>query len=137
MADSNVHKVTDETGEVLAILTRDMRLLLNGEFVTDDTDELQVGSFRYNSRHKVKKHIHNELPRTISRTQEFLFVQDGTAVVSIYNMTGALVEALTLTQGSGLLIFKGLHDLEIHDHCQFFEVKLGPYMGADDKSYED
>lgn len=137
MAESNVHKVIDDNGEVLAILTRDMQLLSSGEFITEDSDELQVGSFRYNSSHKVRKHKHNEVPRTISRTQEFLYVLDGTAVVSIYDIKGMLVEVLKLRDRSGLLIFKGWHDVEIHDHCHFFEVKLGPYMGADDKSYED
>ena len=137
MVESNVHRVLDDTGSVLAILMPDMRSLSHAEFVTEDSDEMQVGSFKYDSKHKVRKHIHNELPRTISRTQEFLYVQDGTAKVSIYDMMGVLVEVLMLTQRSGLLIFKGWHDVEVDDHCHFFEVKLGPYMGLNDKSYED
>lgn len=135
--EGNFHHIVDGHGTRLATLIPDMRGISHAQFVTSDEDEIQVGSFTYNAPHKVKKHIHNELPRTISRTQEFLYIQEGAATVSIYDVEGVIVETVTLHKHSGLVIFQGWHDAQIDEHCQFFEVKLGPYMGVNDKRHDD
>lgn len=137
LGQENVEKIKDNCGSLIAIKINDFAILKNSEFITDDDSFLQVGAFKYNQPHKVKKHKHNEILRKVDRTQEFIFILSGAMEANLFDDEDNFLTTLLLKPGSGLLILKGWHDFKIVDNCNFFEVKVGPYLGLDDKTIKD
>ena len=101
-------------------------------FFSDDKDFVQVGTWNYSRGKHLKAHIHNEVSRTIDRTQEVLIVQSGSLMASIYNDLGEFVETLIVGSGDILILISGGHGYEIlSDDTRVIEIKNGPYLGAD------
>jgi len=101
-------------------------------FCSQEGDFLQVGMWGYDKGVKLQPHIHNEVRREPSRTQEAIFVKSGRVAASIFDEEGDFVERLELDHGDTLVLLKGGHGYEIlEDNTQVLEVKNGPYPGAE------
>ena len=101
-------------------------------FFTDDSESLQLGSWRYESGKLLAAHNHNRVERRADRTQEFIIVLKGGLKASIYSESDAFIEELTLKSGEALLILAGGHGYRIEENdTVVLEVKNGPYPGAD------
>ena len=133
----NVEQIKDNCGSLIAIRINDFTILENSEFITAADGFLQVGAFKYDHPHKVKKHKHNEIVRTVNRTQELIFILSGAMKANLFDDDDNFLNTLLLKPGSGLLIVKGWHDFEMVENCNFFEVKVGPYLGLDDKTIKE
>ena len=131
---ANVRKITGIGGSLVALEVNDFTLLENSEFITSDDDFLQVGAFKYDRPHKIKKHKHNKILRTVGRTQELIYILSGALTANLFDDEDRFVISLLLKPGSGLLILSGWHDFEVPEGCNFFEVKVGPYLGVSDKT---
>ena len=137
LGQENVEKIKDNRGSLIAIKINDFTILENSEFITNDEGFLQVGAFKYKQPHKIKKHKHNEILRKVNRAQELIFILSGEMEANLFDDDDNFLTTLLLKPGSGLLILKGWHDFEIVENCNFFEVKVGPYLGLDDKTVKD
>lgn len=101
-------------------------------FFTDDSDFLQVGSWNYQHGKKLLAHNHNIVERTVNRTQEFIFIAQGSLKASVYDEDDQLLEDVILEQGGCMICHAGGHGYEIlSDDTVVMEIKNGPYMGAD------
>jgi len=101
-------------------------------FYSDDGDFVQVGIWGYQKGKSLQAHIHNEVRRDSDRTQEVIYVIQGSAKSTIYTEDEQLLEEVTLEAGDVLILLRGGHGYEILDNDTYIlEVKNGPYPGAE------
>ena len=101
-------------------------------FYSGDDEVIQVGTWHYNSGKELLRHIHNEAPRQIMRTNEVLYVVSGKVKAMIYDLKENLIEKLTVSAGDTLILLDCGHGYEIiEDGTKVLEIKNGPYLGAE------
>jgi hypothetical protein len=101
-------------------------------FFTEDFDNIQVGSWRYEKGKMLLAHAHNIASREVDRTQEFIYVVTGLIKANIYDKDDKLIEEVILNPNEGLILFDGGHGYEILEEDSIvIEVKNGPYLGAE------
>ncbi len=101
-------------------------------FYSNDEEFVQVGSWQYNKGKELLKHIHNQVERSVDRTQEVLYIRRGSIKAKIYTLDEVFVEELTVKQGDTLILLNSGHGYEIlEDGTQVLEIKNGPYLGAE------
>ena len=125
-------RVIEAGGERVAVYLPAASWTEGLRFFSEDGDFVQVGVWGYDKGIKLQPHIHNEVRREVTRTQEVVFVKQGKVAASIFDEGGSLVERLELGIGDTLILLKGGHGYEIlEDGTQVLEVKNGPYPGAE------
>jgi hypothetical protein len=101
-------------------------------FYSNDSDFIQVGTWKYDLNKELQAHIHNEAERKVYRTQEVIYVKRGKVSSRIYDLKENLVEELIIKEGDILILLNGGHGYTIlEDGTQVLEIKNGPYLGAD------
>ena len=101
-------------------------------FLTNDGDFIQVGTWGYEKGVKPAPHIHNEVRREVTRTQELIFIRSGRVAAYIYDEAEKPVERLELEPGDVLILLRGGHGYEVlEDGTRVLEVKNGPYLGPE------
>jgi len=86
----------------------------------------------YDKGTRLQAHIHNEIKREVSITQEVIFVKSGKVVAHVFDEEEKLVTTLQLHPGDVLIVLKGGHGYEvIEDNTRVLEIKNGPYPGAE------
>ena len=129
---TNRERIIEAKGERLAVYLPSSLWSKGLTFFSKDEDFLQVGVWGYDKGIKLQPHIHNEVKRDISRTQEVIFVKSGKVAASIFNEEGDFVERLELGAGDALILLKGGHGYEmLENDTRVLEVKNGPYPGAE------
>lgn len=127
----NVKEVKKDN-EVLARLVKAEDWNEGLGFYSNDKEVIQVGTWQYNSGKELMKHIHNEVDRTITRTNEVLYVVSGKVKAFIYDLEEILVEELMVDTGDTLILLDCGHGYEIMaDNTKVIEIKNGPYLGAE------
>lgn len=125
-------RIIEAKGEKLAIFIPSSSWTKGLTFFSEDKDFVQVGTWVYDKGVQLQSHIHNELRRESSRTQEVIFVKSGRVAAHIFDETGNFVERIELGPGDTLILLKGGHGYEIIDDDTYvLEVKNGPYPGAE------
>ncbi|MBA7491959.1 hypothetical protein ES702_02507 [subsurface metagenome] len=125
-------RVIESGGERLAVYLPASSWSKGLSFFSEDGDFVQVGVWGYDKGKQLQHHIHNEVRREASRTQEVIFVRIGKVAASIFDEEGNFMEKLVLSSGDTLILLKGGHGYEIlEDGTQVLEVKNGPYLGAE------
>ena len=103
-------------------------------FITPGTFSQQLGFMSHPAGYQIKAHVHREVQRDVSRTQEVLVIRKGRLRVDFYNGTsGKHLDSRTLEAGDVILLVGGGHGFEVLEACEMIEVKQGPYMGDEDK----
>jgi hypothetical protein len=101
-------------------------------FHSGNDDFLQVGTWGYDAGKRLLAHTHNDVPRTITRTHETLYVRRGRIEARIFNEKRESVATLTCAEGDLLTLMWGGHGYSILDNgTQVLEIKNGPYVGAE------
>ena len=101
-------------------------------FYSNDEEYIQVGSWQYNKGKELHKHIHNEVERTVIRTQEVLYVKKGSIKAQIFSLDEEMVEEIIAHEGDCIILLNSGHGYQIlQDNTQVLEIKNGPYLGAD------
>ena len=101
-------------------------------FFSDDEDYIQVGTWGYDKPKELLAHTHNEVIRTISHTQEVIFIKSGSLVAYIYDSENNLVEEVEVCTDDILIMLAGGHGYKIlQDDTKVLEIKNGPYVGAE------
>ena len=125
-------KLIESNGTRLAIYLPSSSWSKGLTFLSDDKDFIQVGIWGYDKNTKLQPHIHNEVRREISRTQEVIFVKSGGLAAHIFDEEGNFVERLELGSGDVLILIGGGHGYEIlDDETYVLEIKNGPYPGTE------
>lgn len=116
----------------LATIIRNGTVEKGLQFYSNDSDYIQVGSWRYESGKKLLAHVHNEVERKVLRTQEVILVQKGHIQAHIYDESGEHVTDKDLKSGDCIILLAGGHGYTIvEDDSVVIEVKNGPYVGAE------
>jgi cupin fold WbuC family metalloprotein len=101
-------------------------------FVTSNSNPLQVGIMNHPAGTVVKPHQHRTFDRTISETQEVLHIDSGEVEASFYADGTDVVEVRTLKSGDTILLLSGGHSFKVLADSKIIEVKQGPYYGTDE-----
>tara|TARA_B100000674_G_C37689264_1_gene845205 strand:- start:102 stop:515 length:414 start_codon:yes stop_codon:yes gene_type:complete len=132
-----VNNITNDVGEILAIILRSEHKSEGIEFFTPDEFPQQLGYMFHKKGHKVKPHMHNKVERKVSYTFEVLFIKSGKVRVDFYNSNKTFLKSDILNSGDVILLAFGAHGFEMLEDAEMIEVKQGPYAGDDDKTRFD
>lgn len=101
-------------------------------FFSKDEEYIQVGTWNYNKDKELPSHVHNEVPRTIKRTYEVLYIIEGKISADIYDIYGEYVESFEASKGDIVILLESAHGYKIIENgTKVLEVKNGPYLGAE------
>jgi hypothetical protein len=103
------------------------------EFFTPSHFSQQLGYMNRPKGYKVQCHTHKIVERTVSLTQEVLFLKAGKVKISLYNNEHKFIKDVILKTGDIILLASGGHALEMLEESELIEVKQGPYNNDDDK----
>ncbi len=140
-ADSNRHNgptgiehYLDPQGNWLALVIREAFREPGIHFFTPNDFSQQFGYMQHGSGHQVIPHTHNVVQRSVTRTQEVLFVRSGRCRVDLYTDDQVFVASVLLAAGDWILLAGGGHGLETLEEAELFEIKQGPFIGEMDKT---
>lgn len=101
-------------------------------FFSKDEEFVQVGTWVYPEGKVLAAHIHNQLPRSVTHTQEVVYVRNGRIEVSIFDFDNNLISKEILNSADTIILLNGGHGYRILDNnTQVLEIKNGPYFGAE------
>lgn len=118
-------------GVVAAIIVRSGFNPDGIQFVTPDDYSQQLGYMRRPAGYVIQPHLHLQVERKASFTQEVLYVRKGRVRVDFYRDDESYVESREIAMGDVILLSTGGHGFEMIEESEMIEVKQGPYM--DDK----
>jgi len=118
---------------VLAIILRASYSASGIQFFTPDDYSQQLGYMCHPPGKIIEPHVHNEVPRAITLTQEVLFIRRGKVRVDFYDEQRTYLESRILVTGDVILLAWGGHGFEALEELEMIEVKQGPYVGGQDK----
>ena len=98
-------------------------------FLTPLNYPMQIGVLDHKKGKKVGLHRHSDLKYKVNTTQEVLYVERGTARVTITDRAWRPLGTVTLTKGDFVLSVDGGHAVDIAKNTRIIEVKQGPYPG--------
>lgn len=125
-------KFTGKNGKLLSIMVAGENWKKDLNFITNDEDFLQVGTWWYNKGRVLDRHHHNILPRNTNITQECVVVMAGAMRVRLYDLDQSFVDEYDLVSGDFAVFFYGGHEYEILiDDTKIIETKNGPFLGVD------
>ena len=103
-------------------------------FFTPGDFSQQLGYMRRPAGHVIPPHVHNEVLREVTLTNEVLFVRSGRVRVDFYDEERNYLESRVLVAGDIILLAQGGHGFEMLEPSEMVEVKQGPYSGDADKT---
>ena len=126
-----MEKIT-HNGQIISIIYRDKDWVKGLTFITPDEFFVQVGSWWYDKGRKLDSHIHKEFNRTTARTQEAIYVKQGSVRVLLFTEEKEFFQDYVLYQGDMAVFGYGGHGYEIlEDDTQIIESKNGPFVSVD------
>jgi len=117
-----------------AIVIRSSARAENIEFFSPTHFPQQIGLMSRPNGYQVPSHVHNEISREISLTQEVLMIRKGACEVILYDDNSEQTR-IELGVGDVILLAFGGHSIRMLEDCEILEVKQGPYLGPDDKTF--
>ena len=120
--------------EIYAIILRSSFEEEGIKFLTPDDFSQQLGYMNRPKGYVIKPHIHNEIQRSVTLTQEVLFIKKGKVKVNFFDNEKVYKESVILNTGDFILLASGGHGFEMLEQSEIIEVKQGPYSGEMDKT---
>lgn len=102
-------------------------------FFSEDNDGLQLGYMNRPDDYIIAPHTHNKIKREVFFTEEILFIRSGMVRVDFYDDDQNYIESHIARGGDIVILKAGGHGFKIIERADIFEVKQGPYLGAQDK----
>ena len=133
MSGDAVERVEHE-GRLLAIILRADFRAEGIKFFTPDDFSQQLAYMNRPAGYRIQAHVHNEVDRNVSLTQEVLFIKSGRVRVDFYDGAHIHVADHVLKAGDVLLLASGGHGFTMLEPTEMIEVKQGPYLGDQDKA---
>tara|TARA_B100000212_G_scaffold323743_1_gene284065 strand:+ start:305 stop:697 length:393 start_codon:yes stop_codon:yes gene_type:complete len=126
-------KIHDNNGELIATLIAFNNMKTGRNFITDDNQELQAGTFVYEKNTKVNRHVHKKNERRTFFTSEAIVVLSGELRVEVYDDRKNILSEVILKEKDTIVFHKGGHFIETLKDSTFIEFKQGPYNQINDK----
>lgn len=104
------------------------------KFLTQPTEEMQVGVMKHKAGTVIATHRHNKVGRVVHNTSEVLYVNRGALEASIYDQQDNLRIVMNVLAGDMLILFRGGHGFKVIQDAEIYEFKQGPYAGDNDKT---
>jgi hypothetical protein len=117
-----------------AIVIRQSARAESIEFFSPTHFPQQIGLMSRPVGYLVPSHIHNEIRREISLTQEVLMIRKGRCEIFLYDGNSKKIR-IELVKGDVILLASGGHSIKMLEDCEILEVKQGPYLGPNDKTF--
>lgn len=118
--------------KLLAIII-DSSFSKNGiEFFTPDDFSQQLAYMKRPQGYVIDPHVHIQIERSVSLTQEVLYVKRGRVRVDFYDANKNYLESAVIKTGDVILLASGGHGFEMLEESELIEVKQGPYCGEND-----
>ena len=105
------------------------------KFFTPSNFSQQLGYMSRPKNYIIKPHKHRKVKRSVSFTQEVLFVKSGKVEVSFYNHRNVVFKKVLLLSGDIILLANGGHSFKMLKKTEMIEVKQGPYKSDKDKIF--
>lgn len=102
-------------------------------FFSNDNDGLQLGYMNRPDNYVIAPHTHNKIKREVFYTEEILFIRSGMVRVDFYDDNQQYIESHIARSGDIVILKAGGHGFKVLERADIFEVKQGPYLGAQDK----
>jgi mannose-6-phosphate isomerase-like protein (cupin superfamily) len=126
-------EIFEQNGEMYALIVRNEYSHPGINFFTPGDLSQQLAYMRHPAGKVIDAHFHVPVPRTVSFTQETLFIKRGRLRVDFFDENQAYLESRELEAGDVILLIKGGHGFEVLEELEMIEVKQGPYAGDQDK----
>ncbi len=104
------------------------------EFYSPENFPQQIGLMSRPKGYVVPGHVHNEVLRQVTLTQEVLMIRSGRCEVTLLNLNSEQIH-IELIKGDVILLASGGHSIKMLEDTEILEVKQGPYLGPDDKTF--
>lgn len=102
------------------------------DFLTNDSEYLQAGTWWYDEGKTLDRHYHNHHPRLAQKTNECIVVLAGSLAVNVFDTNLEFLERFHLRDGEFAVFLDGGHSYEItSDGTRVVETKNGPFPGVD------
>jgi hypothetical protein len=124
-------------GLTLSIIVRSNYRSEGIEFFTPGDYSQQLGYMNRPAGYVISPHVHNHINRTVTLTQEVLFIKSGKVRVDFYDDNKTYLQSTILEKGDIILLATGGHGFEMLEQSEMIEVKQGPYSGDADKTRFD
>ena len=119
-------------GTLFCVLYKESDWVKGLNFITREEDFIQAGSWWYDKGKILDSHTHNEFPRTAMRTQESVYVVQGSMKVKLYSEKHEYIEEYIMRKGDLAVFTGGGHGYEIlEDNTKIIETKNGPFVGVE------
>jgi hypothetical protein len=126
--------IFSRTGQLIARFVRSDSLWLNPglSFWSNESEFIQVGTWAHPEGTKLPAHIHNVFPREALRTQEAVYVVEGSLQAELFDEDGESVAEISMKAGDLLVCLTGGHGYLMNEPgTKVLEIKNGPYSGPE------
>ena len=134
MRDNCTIQNIEHDGVLLATIIRDSFNKPGIHFCTTPDLSQQVAYMHHPTGRVIEPHVHNPVARSVTYTQEVLFLKRGRLRVDFYDNDRNYLESRILYSGDVILLATGGHGFEVLEEIEMIEVKQGPYAGDEDKT---
>lgn len=128
-----IEEVTNDN-TVLAVIVRSDFACEGIRFFTPDEYSQQLAFMSHPKGRVIDPHVHNPVERSVTYTQEVLFIRKGRLRVDFFDDERSYLQSRELGAGDVILLASGGHGFEVLEELEMFEVKQGPYAGEADKT---
>lgn len=132
MSDT-IEEIKTADGQLLAIIIKASFQPEKTTFLTSDDLNQQLGFVVYPAGGVIVPHLHTDVQRTTTGTQETLLVRSGLAEIDLYDDARQPVATRSLAQGDLITLISGGHGFRMTEDTVLLEIKQGPYGGEQDK----
>jgi hypothetical protein len=129
----NCIEKVEHNGKLLAIIIRRNYSSTGIKFFTPNDFSQQLGYMNRPKGYCIQPHIHNQVKREVSYTQEVLLVKSGKVKVDFFDQEKIFLESKIIFTGDVILLAHGGHGFEMLEATEMIEVKQGPYSSELDK----
>lgn len=135
MTISKLQYIYDKKNNPLALVIRKNYFPKSINFVTSETDNLQIATMKDRSNQSSKPHSHRKVSRRIKGTTEVLIVVKGRIEVKVFDHQSNFVESILLKKMDMMYLISGGHSVQFKRNSRVYEIKQGPYLGKKDKYF--
>jgi hypothetical protein len=129
----NCIEKVEHNGKLLAIIIRRNYSSTGIKFFTPNDFSQQLGYMNRPKGYCIQPHIHNQVKREVTYTQEVLLVKSGKVKVDFFDQEKIFLESKIIFTGDVILLAHGGHGFEMLEATEMIEVKQGPYSSELDK----
>ena len=126
-----MEEIKSDDGEIIAIVVKRDFEKDGVNFISKEEFPLQLGISSYRKGGTIKAHFHIQKEIKIDKIQEVVHIENGRAIVSLYDLHEKKIKSVELSEGDTIFFVDGGHGFEMLEDTRIIEVKQGPYFGKD------